>query len=73
MARYLNELRKVMTATSPARPCAMSDAEVEAAIADISAQLKGPLSNLERLCLVESKIELRKILTARSSAERAVG
>jgi DNA-binding XRE family transcriptional regulator len=67
---YLKEMRKVMTATSPARPCAMTDAEIETAIADISAQLKGPLSNFERFCLVEEKIELRKILVARTPTDR---
>lgn len=67
---YLKELRKVMTAAGPARPCTMTDAEIETAIADISAQLKGPLSNLERLCLLEERIELRKVAMVRTATER---
>lgn len=61
---YTKELRKIMTNDAPARATSMTRPEIEAAIADISAQLKGPMHNAMRLCLVEERTELRKALAA---------
>lgn len=61
---YLKALKKVMHNDAPARPTSMSRQEIESAIAAISEQLKQPLSNAERLWLVEDRVELRKQLVA---------
>lgn len=65
---YTKELRKIMSDKRSPRPSSLTRAEIETAIAEISAQLKAPLSNVERLCLVEDRQELRKILAQSQAA-----
>jgi len=60
--RYMSELKRVMTDPTPPAPTTLSRAEIEAKIAEISATLKHPLSNVQRLWLVEDRRELRKQL-----------
>jgi hypothetical protein len=48
------------------KDCTMSDAELEAAIAGIGEQLKGHLSNEERLLLVADRSEFRATLKQRT-------
>ena len=67
---YLNTLKKIMNNDAPARPTSRSKEEIEAAILAISAELKGPLSNTERLLLVEDRVELRKQLQAATAISR---
>jgi hypothetical protein len=59
---YTKELLKIMTNDAPARATSMTRAEIEAAIAEISARLKKPMHNAFRLCLVEERTELRKVM-----------
>lgn len=63
--RYTKELRKVMQNDKPARETSLTTAEIETSIAEISMLLRGSLSNAERLCLVEDRVELRTVLAAR--------
>lgn len=59
---YTKELKKILNDDSPARATTLTRAEIETAIAEISTQLRGPCSNVERLMLVEDRQELRKML-----------
>lgn len=61
---FNRELRRIMDNDAPAKPTTLSRAVIEATIAEISESLKGPLSNVDRLDLVESRRELRKQLAA---------
>jgi hypothetical protein len=61
---YIQALSEILTDTSPARPTTRMPADIEADILAISNKLKGPLSNVERLWLVEDRRELRKQLAA---------
>jgi hypothetical protein len=61
---YYNALNEIMSDTSPACPTDRMPADIEADILVISKTLKGPLSNLERLWLVEDRQILRKQLAA---------
>lgn len=61
---YNRALEKILTNDSPATPTTRSKAEIEACISEISERLKGPLSNVERLWLVEDRHEFQKQLTA---------
>jgi hypothetical protein len=56
---YLDELGRIMSAPAQTATSTLSLAEIEAAIADISEQLKAPLHNVERLDLVEARRALR--------------
>lgn len=60
---YTKALHEIMT-DETVRPCSLTRSEIETAIAEISSQLKGPLSNTERLLLVADRHELRKALAA---------
>jgi hypothetical protein len=62
---YIKELSAIFSDTSPARPTARMPADIEADILAISNTLKGPLSNVERLWLVEDRQKLRKQLAAK--------
>lgn len=66
MDAYTKELRRIMSDDTPPKPTKMSCTQIEADIASITNQLKGPLSNPERLWLVETRRELRKQLAAAS-------
>ena len=59
---FNKELRKIFDNAAPAKPTTKTRAEIEEDLADISAALKGPLDNAERLNLVEARRELRKQL-----------
>jgi len=63
---YTKALKKILTNDDPARPTARPLAEIEVDIAEISQRLKGPLSNPDRLDLVEARRELRKQLETAS-------
>lgn len=65
---YYSELQRIMEDKSPAQPTTQTRAEIEAAIADITVRLRGPLSNVERLWLFEDRTALRKQLAAMSAA-----
>jgi hypothetical protein len=61
MAKYIKVLQEAMN--QPAIPnCKMSQAEIEEAIKNINDELRGPLSNQERLLLVADRSELRASL-----------
>lgn len=47
----------------------MSNAEIEAFIAEVTARLKGPLSNVERALLVADRKDARAELARRLAAE----
>lgn len=64
MDLYKKELQKILDDTSVAQATERSKAELEAGIAELSALLKGPLSNVERLWLIEDRQHLRKQLAA---------
>jgi hypothetical protein len=60
---YLSELQKILSNKSV--PDGVKDftrETVESAISDISEQLPGPMSNAERLSLVEDRKRLRNLL-----------
>lgn len=59
---YTKALKQVLTDASPPPETARTKAEIEADISAISERLKGPLSNVERLWLVEDRQILRKQL-----------
>ena len=62
--RYMKALKTIMTDTSPVPPTTRTRAEIERDIAEITTMLKGPLPNIERLCLVGDRQHLRKQLAA---------
>lgn len=59
---YNKELKKILTNDAPPSPSNMTREEIQAAASLITAMLQGPLSNAERLALVEERRELRKHL-----------
>lgn len=61
---YTKELKKILADTSTAKPTALTRADIEAGISEISDRLKGQLNNVERLWLVEDRQHLRKQLAA---------
>lgn len=61
---YTKELKKILSDTTAARPAELTRPEIEAAIVDISSQLRGHLSNMDRLWLVADRLSLRKQLAA---------
>jgi hypothetical protein len=61
---YNKALKKILDDDTPPPTTALTRAELKAEIANISKQLQGPLSNTERLCLVEDRQVLRKQLAA---------
>ncbi len=61
---YLNELQKIMSDGTAAAPTTASREEIASAINSITRELCGPLTNFERLNLVEDRQRLRKQLTA---------
>ncbi len=61
---YMKALKEVLQDDSPATPTTRTAAEITADIAEISLRLRGPLSNVERLWLIEDRRELRKQLDA---------
>lgn len=64
-APYIKVLAEALNQTAIPN-CQMSNQELEAAIADIGEQLKGPLSNEERLLLVADRAEFRATLKKRT-------
>lgn len=62
--RYMKALKTILTDETPAQPTTRTRAEIERDIAEITAELKGPMSNVERLCLVEDRQHLHKQLAA---------
>jgi hypothetical protein len=70
---YLRELEKIIRDPSPAMPTRRTAAEIESDIQKISDELKGALSNYERLCLIEDRQRLRKQLAAISSGNGTSG
>lgn len=61
---YTKALKEILSDPSPAQPTSRTRAQIEADILSVSNQLKGPLSNAERLCFVQDRRELRKQLDA---------
>lgn len=61
---YLNALQEVMTNDAPARPTNATLAELEISEGIISKRLLGPVSNPERLWLIEDRREIRKQIAA---------
>ena len=64
---YIKTLRGIMIDKN-VPVCSLTRTEIESGIALISDQLKGPLSNAERLWLVEERQGLRKALAQREPA-----
>jgi hypothetical protein len=60
IAAYASHVRSALN--TPASTTGKSRAEIEADIAAISAELKGPLDNITRLDLVAARTALRKEL-----------
>ncbi len=61
---YYRTLNEILSDTSAVRPTDRMPADIETDILAISKTLKGPLSNVERLWLVEDRQHLRKQLAA---------
>lgn len=61
---YLRELEKIVRDPTPATPTMRSAAEIETDILQITDLLRGALPNVERLCLIEDRQNLRKQLAA---------
>lgn len=61
---YLNGLQEVMTDDAPAKPTSTTLAELEISLEIISKRLRGPLSNPERLWLVEDRRDIQKQISA---------
>lgn len=59
---YAQVLKKVVDAAKPV--VGASRSEIEDALKDISALLKGPMSNAERILLCEERASLKKALAA---------
>ena len=59
MATYMKELKRILCMKSPIN-AQMSHADLEREIAKISDLLRGPLSNVDRLDLVEARQRLRR-------------
>jgi hypothetical protein len=64
MDAYNRALKEILTDNSPAKPTTRTREEISADILAISHRLKGPLSNPERLWLIEDRNNLRKQLAA---------
>ncbi len=64
MSKYHRALEKVSKGDSD-RFKHMSKEEIETAIADITAGLRGPMSDNERLMLVGDRADLRAVLATR--------
>jgi len=58
----MKELKRIMLDETPATPTGRPREEIEAEISEITKLLAGPLSNFERLDLVEARRALRKQL-----------
>ncbi len=67
-ALYNKQLRKILSDKSKPLPTALSKAEIEARIAAISEELKGPLKNWDRL-EIEAREVLRKQLATAEARE----
>lgn len=66
MAKYMKVLQE--TLNQPAiKNCGMTTAQINEAIGDITEQLRGPLSNQERLLLCAERSELRATLKVEAS------
>lgn len=64
MDLYTREVKKILADTSvPDGARELDRTAVEAAITEITAKLKGPLSNVERLWLIEDRQHLRNRLS----------
>lgn len=64
---YTKALKDILTSDKPPAPTTRTRAQIESDIAEITNMLRGSLSNVERLCLVEDRQHLRKQL---AQAER---
>lgn len=65
---YLKALQEVMTDEAPAKPTIKPLEELEIDLAAVTKRLQGPLSNVERLWLVEDKRELQKQIASQKVA-----
>ena len=70
MSRYHKTLDRIRSNPSPERFAHMTAEQIDAAIAEISAEMKGPLSNTERALHFADRVDLR---AARAALARAGG
>ena len=59
---YMEALKEALTDETPAAPTSRTRQEIAADINEITKLLTGPLSNVERLCLVEDRQRLRLLV-----------
>lgn len=59
---YIEAAHKILTDENPVPPSGLSRREIETAIANITKKLAGPMSNVERLWMLEDRQNLRKQL-----------
>lgn len=60
---YMDAIKDVLNDKTPARPTSRTKTEIANEIVAISDRLKGPLSNVERVWLIEDRSNLRKQLS----------
>lgn len=61
---YIRAVAEVYADTSPARPTTRTASEIESDIRQISEELKRPVGDYERVCLLEDRQRMRKQLAA---------
>lgn len=65
---YYDAVKEALDDQPALANCSLTDAEIEAEIAEISQKLTGPLSNVERIECIADRSELRATLKARHAS-----